>query len=137
MLSESPSVSDLNALGVYLLTSLCFVVGALIEFAVVILLNRTLLNVSKREENRIGSQQHQRIYSDLKQRKLGDRSGEGQVTTWISDVKPCEQNLNTKPKKSTWIFLVPSVNGVDFAAFWAYLFLYLLFNCVYWVQYLR
>ena len=135
MQSESPSVSDLNALGVYLLTSLCFVVGALIEFAVVLLLDRPLLNVTKRKENRIENQQHQRFYSDLKQRKHEDLSREGHVTKWISDVKPNKQNLSTKPKKSTWVFFVPSVNGVDFVACWAYLFLYLLFNCIYWVQY--
>ena len=40
------------------------------------------------------------------------------------------QSLN-----KSWGFVLPSVNGLDFAAFWAYLLFYALFNLVYWVGY--
>ena len=41
------------------------------------------------------------------------------------DVQPCKKNITNK---------LPSTNEVDFAAFWMYFFLYLSFNCVYWIQ---
>ena len=51
-MSESPSSSDLNILGEYLLVSLGFVVAAIAEFALVILLNRKeKLNHNNKSQN--------------------------------------------------------------------------------------
>ena len=41
--SDSPSGASLNALGVHLLVSLFFVIGTMIEFAIVLLINRKLV----------------------------------------------------------------------------------------------
>ena len=45
--AENPSGSDLNALGLYMIICLIFVVGALIEFAVVVLISRSSAPMSK------------------------------------------------------------------------------------------
>ena len=40
-----------------------------------------------------------------------------------------ETKRKKKPKKS-------SIHGIDFAAFWAFNIIYVLFNCIYWIKYL-
>ena len=57
--SESPHGSELNALGIYLLCSLVFIVMAMIEFATVVLCNRApSLLKCKRLKEKICSRKH-------------------------------------------------------------------------------
>ena len=70
--SESPSVSELNALSVYLLVCLCFVVFALIQFAIVTFKNRRLASLLNGKNKTKKKQRLDRIGSVRK--KQGDKS---------------------------------------------------------------
>ena len=129
--SESPSELELNALGSYLLGSLCFVVGALIEFALVVLINRVGSTGSKDEKNRLETH---RVYNSAQKRAWSPEGilfNRKPITT-----NPCVENKPMNKPRKLRIFTLPSINGIDLAAFFVYLLLYLLFNCVYWAQYL-
>ena len=70
--SESPSVSELNALSVYLLVCLCFVVFALIQFAIVTFRNRRLASLLNGKNKKPKKQRMDRVGSVRK--KQGDKS---------------------------------------------------------------
>ena len=55
--SESPSEFEMNALAIYLLGSLCFVVGALMEFSLIVLIDRLHSIRIKEDKNRKEDQQ--------------------------------------------------------------------------------
>ena len=81
----------------------------------------------------------QRVYNSVKNRMQQAWSPDGMLIarkaiTTNSNGK--ENKPMNKKQKKLRIFALPPINGMDFAAFFVYLFLYLLFNCVYWAQYL-
>ena len=101
--SESPSGSTLNALGIYLICSLVFVVGALLEFGVVVLLSRTNLKIRKNVRS--------------------------------ATIEAVNEDMTIQPKKNCMVS-IPPLHAIDLIAFWLFLFLYLLFNCIYWAHYI-
>ena len=134
--SDSPSESDLNALGIYLIVSLCFVVGALVEFAFAILLTRIISTRTKDKPGGIKTEQDERTYNGVQNYVRQSWSAEEIITRRKVDTTPHNDNVSMKPPNRPWMLFLWSVNGFDFAAFWVYLLLYLLFNCVYWAKYL-
>ena len=115
-ISDSPSSSDLNILGEYLLVSLGFVVAAMAEFALVILLNR-------RSKLKTDS-------TDPKNSTEVKNSGIIHVSRFCPDTemkKPMKLG-----KKSQWN--MPSIYVVDFIAFWLHFSAFLLYNTVYWAK---
>ena len=103
--SESPSASELNALGLYLLVCLSFVICALVEFAIAIVLHR------KKESNAVS-----------------DAPTETPATT-------NQEDNRWVAKLGTNLFFVPSTNTIDFMAIWIYLAMFFFFNCIYWNTY--
>ena len=129
----------MNALGIYLLISLTFVVGALIEFAVVVLVNRVVTAETKRSATEVEPQENENKYfvmgtSYNEQLRFMNRvSPKGN-----SNDKPCNNNLDTDKPRKYWSFIgleLEFYRQIDFAAFWIYLFLYLVFNIAYCIQY--
>ena len=134
--SESPSESDLDALGIYLLGSLSFVIGALIEFAFVIILNRIHTSRTKYEENEVEAKVDKQICNGVDDIWQQAWPRKRMAAALKPDAKPNkEEDMHNKKPNRARIFVLPSVNGVDFTAFWVYFFLYLLFNYAYWIRY--
>ena len=119
-LRESPSVSDLNELGRYLLVSLGFVVAAMAEFALVLLLSR-------RPNSKIGFPN-----KTMNEEKKEVESCWGESSA--SKMHPKEKPIESIEGKATWTW--PLVNKVDFIAFWVHLGLFLTYNLGYWIDYL-
>ena len=113
-------------MGIYLLCSLVFVVGALLEFAVVVLLSRTPATVRKNVIKPTVSKKEELSSATLRRRNVT-----------IPEIVPIEvfneEEGNRKMKKCS--FGIPPLHVIDFIAFWSFLFLYLLFNCTYWFHY--
>ena len=128
----------MTALGIYLLSSMVFTVGALLEFAVVIVVDR--LNSSKTAQAvRKGNTQCTTSNPFNKQPPIPCirmRNIAGRKTTSLFEMS--EKNLTESPGDKTnaspFYF---SVDKIDAAAFWTYLTIYLVFNIVYWVAYLK
>ena len=120
-LSHSPSGTKLNALEIYILTSLFFVLATIIEFGVVLALKRA---------NLFGMQQNKNVAFKSSQNAI--------VPT----------TMNTKREKQSTSNLFGSVNlrkcdekrytiadKIDFASFFLFTFAYILFNFAYMTQY--
>ena len=114
--SESPTLSGVNGLGIYLLCSLGLVFFALIEFAMIITLKR------KKEGLKI---------SPKKDRKI--RKTSKKLVRQLKIVKNlCDTEEGQDKKKGdseTELF-----QKIDYRSFIGYFVIYLLFNFFYWID---
>ena len=105
-LSHSPSGTQLNALEIYILTSLFFVLATIIEFGVVLALKRA--NLLEGQHSKLVTIKHNQVAfgpnGSIKQRKIEDR-------------------------------MYTTADKIDFASFALFTFSYIVFNCVYITQY--
>ena len=115
--SESPSESALTALGFYMLCSLAFMVVALIQFAVAVILDRMQLSKGQKAEN---------SRNDI------NRVGQKRV----SNSRACKGTVEYKNTRKNLISMPSSIDEFDFATAWMYFFLILFFNGAYWAYHL-
>ena len=120
-LSHSPSGTQLNALEIYILTSLFFVLATIIEFGVVLALKRA---------NFLGRQQSKDMAFKRSQNAIApmaiNKTREKQLTS-----NPLGSlNLRKFGEKQYTI-----ADKIDFASFVLFTFAYILFNVVYMIQY--
>ena len=128
-------------MGVYLLCSLVFVVGALLEFAVVVLLSRTPAAIRKNAVKPMLSKKEEISSAHLRRRNVTKKeigaieSFDAEVgNKEKADIEAFNEKVENEAKKKC-IFGIPPLHVVDFIAFWLFLFLYVLFNCTYWFYY--
>ena len=136
--SESPSQSDLNALGIYLLCSLSFVFGALVEFAVVIVINQMAKQKDGISGNKLDAPQAQpwkHFHNGLRSRMTQFRLRKKIMQKRCIDSEFKKETTTMQQSNNTWESILPESKKIDFAAFWLYLFLYFSFNIAYWVRY--
>ena len=139
MQSESPSESELNALGLYLLVCLAFVIFALVEFAIAIILHR------RKESNAVSDIATKSSNSEKKNKsKLLSQitKDSHEAKEWSSDASIRKTSGEENKQNNIWVgelgtklSIVPSTNMIDFMAIWIYLAIFILFNCIYWGGY--
>ena len=114
--SESPSGASLHPLGVFIIVSLLFVMGALIEFALILTLKQYLecKSILMVVPNCPATAE------EIK-RKLGEEQHN----------MPAQKGSSPSPKISR------SIDQVDITALISFLLLYFIFNCAYWIDYLK
>ena len=112
----------MNALGLYLLVSLVFVVLALLEFVLVVLLNRVASPIKKSNFDENG----RRNDTDVNSKALQGRK----MPAWQ------EELAKVKYRKIKIIPDMPSIHIVDLMAFCMFVFLFGLFNFIYWMVYI-
>ena len=115
----------MTALEVYLLASLFFVIATLVEFAIVLMLYRSnilscgsTVNIQAIENM---TKSNGVLESSDKSKKRSFRSDGRTLTTRI------KSNTHNTPYKIT--------NRIDFCSFFSFMFLYIVFNCVYFKKY--
>ena len=136
-MSESPSESDLNALGIYSIACLAFVVSALAEFAISILIQqrKNSRNESENEPESIDSKTNSTMF-EVAQQPL-------KITPVVADWEPAtsthhvmiaeDPSLNRLMNEIRKRFsIISRGHGIDFIAALIYPFVFLVFNCVYW-----
>ena len=132
--AENPSDSHLTALGIYLLSALMFTVAALLEFAVVIVIqqsnNAQICNCSIVAKNdRISVIDPKTTDEGIRMRNIvGKRNA-------LAEDYRNENNDDRQSTINAGIFSL-SVTRIDCLAFWVYLAAFVLFNAVYWFVYL-
>ena len=136
--AASPSAGQFTALGIYLLICLLVVVGAMIEFAI-------LMYMRRKSEHKVLTQmaQSERYLLNLK-------AWQQKISTWneamvsgasignsVMDDKtnPDKTDKNDNVQKEKWKFLCES-NRIDYIALMIFAILFINFNVVYWVYYL-
>ena len=119
----------MNALGVYLLTSLLFVFGTMIEFAFILLTKRiedencTKPGKEKEKAAKLGAPFTQVSPLD---------EGNGNTTKETEDGEKYETGM----KLISIIKFLPSASKLDFVAFITFFLAYAVFNLVYWMYYM-
>ena len=119
--SESPTESDVNGLGIYLITSLGFVFGTLIEFAVIISLRR------KSKGNRIGSIS----ISNEDSKELNVSENRVSMLRKLKSIA-AQYKRNDYDDFEEDVENVKFLRKIDFNCFFVFISGYILFNCVYW-----
>ena len=109
-------MSELNALGMYLLVCLGFVVFALLQFSLVMFRNRSFSGCLKAKRNNIVEERNK--VGVVK--KMKPKEGPNSIT-----------NFNGKVEKK-----MKSADKTDAVAFGIYLLFFVLFNCFYWNHFL-
>ena len=135
-MSESPSQSELNALGIYLLACLGFVVCGLLEFAITLLIHqRRNSRKESKNANQSENKKNESIPSILSQQ---ERQTSSAVAAWqpkksnskeIVEIHPFRRLMTEIWKRISTI--LPSCD-IDVMAGCIYLMVFALFNCVYW-----
>ena len=129
--AENPSGSNLNALGVYMMSCLIFVVGALIEFAIVLLINRSSASLNKNiEKSNVAKTNNQMVTEASKMCWKKDEN--------VNEITETERTAKPMPSLAQRLVdnVFPRINTIDLCAFWVHFCLFVLFNCFYWLTYL-
>ena len=132
--ADSPSGSNLNALGFYVLVSLFFIIATMIEFAYILLVCR-VTGVVDNSEKAGKPKLNQQISDDIFEPK-----GSIEIRYIHNDSSPATQfndnqestNLKLPPNRKCYL----DPNIIDFVSFFVFLFSYVLFNCFYVFYYI-
>ena len=122
--TESPSEIDLDALGIYLLVSLFFVAVTLIEFAIILMLKRSIEKNSREKQ----------VHSGLTPRprhKVGTMNRFGNMEGNRHLGSDRDEGI-----KRDVIAADDYISRIDNVTFIVFLFSYCTFNAVYWAIYL-
>ena len=129
----------MNALGLYLVVCLAFVICALLEFAISIVLHG-------RKESKAVSGDAMNKPDNKTKNKLASIShimNEDQTAIeWDSDALTPKKSVETNKMDNKWVSelgenlsIVPSTNVIDFMAIWIYMLIFIVFNGIYWNAY--
>ena len=119
----------MNALGLYLLVSLVFVILALVEFAFVALLSR----VANPDENKINDDKTDiKTNEDIEnpERKEAPNRQGSFVNVWIKGLEKVQYQKKVAPFSN-----MPPIHVVDVISFFLFTFLFVGFNIIYWICY--
>ena len=119
-----------------MLASFVFVILALVEFGFVVFLRQTFPKmrikfVSNEETRKIGPRNAKKseslAHSLASLRKRKSSIEEKQIETL---------NVEEDHQKQKFLFNCLPLQSIDLISFWVFLFLYFLFNCIYWAIFL-
>ena len=109
--------------------------GALAEFAIVVVISRSSEYVSRRSEDL-------RRISSLENGNERMASGNQRIC-WKDDENVNAETGNemttgplTSSAQRLIDYMTPHINTIDLSAFFIYLCLFVMFNCIYWAKYL-
>ena len=111
---------------------LIFVVAALFEFAVVVLISRSLNSTNRKLRGLLRS-------SNIEVKSLQIVSGNSR-SCWSegsNNQDETDEGILLQSARKWLSYIAPNINTIDLAAFFFYLFLFVLFNCIYWPLYLK
>ena len=116
----------MNALGIYLIISLFFVLATLVEFAVVLVLARFC--------PQYGDKENAKINESEKTNTRGFKKKSWAVSSQ-TNIQDAESNEIIK-KKNIQHSTCSLTEKMDFMALLIFMFIYFLFNCVYFMHYM-
>ena len=120
----------MNALGIYLLVSLFFVLATMVEFAVVLVLARFY---PKTDDN---DAQKNKENNKTRKRSLKKKFWPySKMSSSHVNIKEAEGNPIIKEKNEKRI-ICSFTEKMDFIALLIFMFIYFIFNCVYFMHYM-
>ena len=125
--------SEFNKLGQYIMISLCFVIGTLIEFAVVLVIKQVCKEGGKRSHLEQSNHEEEANVIVLPNNDLA--SSEGTMISgglgWFGDGDEQDKNDKTDEKCVGFLKGLSLINKIDYASFVFMSALYLIYNFVY------
>ena len=119
----------MNALGIYLLVSLFFVLATMVEFAIVLVLARFYPKTDDKDDQKKNENTKTRKRSF---KKLWSHS---KISSSLVNIKHAEVSPIIKVKNTNRI-ICSFTEKMDFIALFIFMFIYFLFNCVYFMHYM-
>ena len=136
-MGESPSSSDLNAIAIYLLTSLSFIVGALIEFAMLIFLNQNYRLVNREVQKNKITQSTLDFDERMNGKTLKVKSCDNRTDAhFFKDVNKAPKDEEIGNCSGQCHPLISNFCKIDYISFGVFVFLFITFNCIYWTYFL-
>ena len=124
-MSESPSASDLNKLGSYLLFCLLFVVSALVEFAIIMLLDRKQILKRKGADARLSN--HQVLHQETLTQGVSTEN-----VLFTKRVEDDHIEESGKEQETNCLQVMYPIRSIDFISSLVFLVIFFVFNCFYW-----
>jgi len=121
----------LNALGIYLLGSLGFVVVALIEFSIIIFMRRASDKLKNKVQCTSMMKKKMLKKTLLKKKKEKYTNGLSEIHNQIDDKRSKALSENDRNKDAA----SQCIDKIDFISFWLFLAAFLIFNTAYWKSY--
>ena len=123
----------MNALGIFLLSSLVFVVAALIEFSAVLFLSNRTPKHEQLEKKKEGLKEvNIEVANQLRRRlKQSNVIGNADVKQKMDIEASNRFDTNLKPRNC--LLNAHSLRKIDYIAFWLFFSSYIIFNFIYWV----
>ena len=114
---------------------LAFVICALVEFAIAIVLHRRkeskdVSDVEAESSNNEKQNELALIPQIMKENYLDTKRNSNAVTSTVVARNEMDNRWVTELVAN--LYNVPSSNNIDFVAIWIYLVMFLVFNCIYW-----
>ena len=118
----------MNALGIYLLVSLFFVLATMVEFAVVLVLDRYY----PKDDNKESQKRHDKTKA---RRRNAKKNFWSRTKGYLMNFQDAENNsiLNKKKSRKTSCSLTEKM---DLIALLIFMSIYFIFNCVYFMHYM-
>ena len=107
--------------------------GALIEFAIVVILDRSTRALENKKIGTTNSMKANYLNNNLKRQM----QMMGMPMKYLNGPKPVHYSDPNDIPVRRYIFGVPRAYIVDVISFWAFLLLFSIFNGVYWMKYLN
>ena len=123
----------MNALGIFLLSSLVFVVAALIEFSAVLFLSNKTPKDKKFEKKKEGLKQVNIDVATQLRRRLKQSNVIGNIGGKEKMDIEASNRLNTNLELTNSLLNAHSLRKIDYIAFWLFFSSYIIFNFIYWV----
>ena len=131
--SESPSGTQLNALGIFLLSSLVFVVAALIEFSAVLFLSNRTPKDKQLENKKEGLKEFNVDVATQSRRRLKQSNVIGNLGGKEKMDIEASNRFDTNLEPRNCLLNAHSLRKIDYIAFCLFFSSYSIFNFIYWV----
>lgn len=128
--SESPSGSKLNALSSYLLVSLFFVFGTMVEFSLVLIIKQKLEWDGYEPEKILQKKNTSCCHNFCKVDTIEEMGNNPKRRD-----KGGIQQQNLRGKQPVLVKVLPRTTKIDIVAFFVFNFGYFVFNCFYWFHF--
>ena len=133
MQSDSPGAT-LNALSMFILISLFFVMGTTMELAIVLVVKRTKSCFRLKTNNSRTIRSSVPYSNDTKGFRINN--GNESENCELNGLENSEASINQSSGRRKLSTINETTNKIDFSAFCLFLSTYVIFTCIYFAQYM-
>ena len=122
-----------------MISCLIFVVAALVEFPIVVLISRSTTKMKSKTKDPLkkpNAGNNIEPSENVEPRRCWQEGENCQDVTGDEENNPVAEGAASTLARKLFAYLAPDINTIDLTAFCLYLFLFAFLNCIYWPAYL-